>query len=173
MENLNKILISAVVLFSFFCGFYVTHNHYVGKINEIEKKQLQKDVETVNRVNKINEEKIVLEKSLKEQEQESYEKIKKLKDTNNIISNDVANYKRRLFVKIRSGGEACLSENTTSTLSNGETRTAELDSTTSKQLIAITAKADSYKQQLEELQNYINKYNENVDILNKKIDTKY
>lgn len=155
MESLNKILIGVVVLISFFAGFYVTRNHYVDKINNIEKVQLQKEVDTVSKINKINEEKAVLEASLKTQEQESYDKIKKLEAANASISNDVATYKRRLFVKIRSGGEACISEGSTSGLSDGSATRAELDAGTSQQLIAITSKADKYKQQLEELQNYI------------------
>lgn len=173
MDSLNKILIACVCAISFGAGFYITHNYYTNKIKEIEKQEILKSNEQLKKLNQINEEKATLEASLKQQEQQSYDKIKKLQDTNAAISNDIATYKRRLFVKVRDSGKTCLPENTASGISNGTASTVELDSGTSEQLVSITAKADKYKQQLEELQNYINKYNENVDILNKKIDTQY
>lgn len=170
---MNKYIIIAITLICSFLSFFFTHSYYISKINEIEKEQLNKENNNLKKINSINEEKSKLEESLKIQEKESYDKIKKLQDTNASIANDVATYKRRLFVKVRNSGKTCLPEDGTTKLSNGEARTEELDSTTSGTIISITNKGDKYKQQLEELQNYINKYNENVDNLNKNIDKKY
>lgn len=139
-------------------GCFITYYVQSNKI-EIIKDNYQKELLIIEnkRLSLENESQeiiIKLQTNLKEIENESHIKIIELQDQNNIVLNDLATSKRKLYVTTRKVPKNAASK--TSTSSDGETCTRELDPENAQRIIKITNEADKYKSQLESLQKWVN-----------------
>lgn len=167
-QYLNIIIAISVAIIS----FYLSSIFYNNKINKIkndfnnykvttEKNIQEQKILILNENNRLQNEKDLLDKKLKDLENENYKNYTELQKANSVIKSNVANGNNRLYInakcpKSEYNSSSKTENNTTSVMDDGKTSRAVIDSRDAETIISITEKADKYKAQLEALQNWVN-----------------
>lgn len=162
--------VAIVSVFSLLISCYFTSLYYKDKINTIELKNRDEIIKTIKKNSDDNAYNTKIINELKDKERESYEKLQKLQKDNDKLLANVNDGSVGLFVKTE--GDSCstesVSKDKSTSISDGKAGKVRIDRRTSAKLVEMTKRADKYKAQLEELQDYINNYNEKIDQINKK-----
>lgn len=168
IKQYANILIALIITSLTFYLASLYYNHKIDKINvdytnyrvTTEKNILTQKSDILSQQNKLKEENLVLINKLKDNENENYKKYQSLQKSNNDLKSSISANATKLYINANctksnnsKGGEAEASN--ASSVDDGETSKAIIDTRDATAIIEITSKADLYKEQLESLQNWI------------------
>lgn len=167
-QYLNIIIAVAIASTSFYLAS-VYYNHKIDKINNeystyrltTEKNIENQKASILADQNKIKDENLALINKLKDTENDKYKQITALKKNNNDLKSSIANGSSSLYINAKctatannQGGKTEITNS--SSLDDGKTAKAVIDSRDAAAIIEITNKADGYKSQLDSLQDWVN-----------------
>lgn len=164
-----KYVIGAITIAS--TSIYISSIYYNYKIDKIEqmhynyiketdKEFLKQKVSILEQNSKIKDENEKLSLKLKGIEDEKYKLHNELQESNSRLKSAISTNERRLYINAKctpstSDSSGKNTGSTTSSLDDGKTSKAIIDSRDATDIISITEKADKYKSQLEALQEWI------------------
>lgn len=168
-QYLNIIIGVAIAGVTFYLSS-LYYNHKIDNINKDfdnykiinEKNILNQKLQIAEQNQKILKDNQDLQDKLKEVENEKYKLFTDLQKVNNTIKSNVSNGVDRLYINAKcpsttNNADTKTENNTTSTMDDGKTTKAVIDPRDATTIIEITNKGDKYKEQLEALQDWINK----------------
>lgn len=174
IKNYKTVIIGVTMASIIWYCASLYYNYKIDKINnefnnykQILEIKKQTQINSILEQNNIlKDENINLINKLKIVEDIKYETLQKLEKANNTIKSNVANGNNRLYINARctEGNNNKSRKNevpNTSSMDDGKTSKAVIDTRDAELIISITNKADKYKAQLEALQDWILEVNEN------------
>lgn len=170
IKQYANILIAIIIIAVTFYSASLFYNHKIDKINKdytnyrttTEKNIAEQKISILSQQNKLKEENLALNNQLKDLENEKFKIYSDLQNANNSLKSAISNGSKRLYINAScpESGHNTSGETKTvdaSSMDDGKTSKAVIDSRDAESIITITSKGDTYKNQLEALQDWVSK----------------